>query len=65
MRLGARNPDCCATVAVPVTVSLELEWVLWSSFGFGKESVVHTLSRERVTGPSAVRLLTAEGVAAP
>ena len=30
---------------VPVTVSLELEWVLRSSFGFGKEAVVHTLSQ--------------------
>lgn len=32
------------TLHVPVTVFLELEWVLRSNFGFGKEQVVHTLS---------------------
>ncbi|HEY8707747.1 MAG TPA: type II toxin-antitoxin system VapC family toxin [Burkholderiaceae bacterium] len=32
------------TLYVPVTVSLELEWVLRSSFGFGKTAVVSTLS---------------------
>lgn len=30
---------------VPVTVSLELEWVLRSSFGFDKETVAHTLAQ--------------------
>ncbi|MFO1341046.1 MAG: type II toxin-antitoxin system VapC family toxin [Burkholderiaceae bacterium] len=30
---------------VPVTVVLELEWVLRASFGFGKDSVLLTLSR--------------------
>ena len=30
---------------VPVTVALELEWVLRSAFGFGKSSVVQTLSQ--------------------
>jgi predicted nucleic-acid-binding protein len=29
---------------VPITVSLELEWVLRSNFGFGKDNVVQTLS---------------------
>jgi predicted nucleic-acid-binding protein len=29
---------------IPVTVALELEWVLRSSFGFGKDAVVRTLS---------------------
>ena len=29
---------------VPVTVSLELEWVLRSNFGFSKESVTQTMS---------------------
>ena len=30
---------------VPITVALELEWVLRSSFGFGKAAVVATLSK--------------------
>lgn len=30
---------------VPVTVTLELEWVLRSCFGFGKPAVVDTLSQ--------------------
>jgi len=29
---------------IPVTVALELEWVLRSNFGFGKDAVVQTLS---------------------
>jgi predicted nucleic-acid-binding protein len=29
---------------VPVTVTLELEWVLRASFGYAKEDVLHTLS---------------------
>lgn len=33
------------TLYVPVTVSLELEWVLRSSFGFSKSAVVQTLSQ--------------------
>lgn len=34
-----------ATLFVPVTVVLELEWVLRSSFEFGKDEVLMTLSR--------------------
>ena len=30
---------------VPVTVALELEWVLRSTFGFGKPAVVQTLAQ--------------------
>lgn len=33
-----------STLFVPVTVMLELEWVLRSSFGFGKDDVLTTLS---------------------
>jgi predicted nucleic-acid-binding protein len=33
------------TLYVPVSVSVELEWVLRSNFGFGKEEVVQTLSQ--------------------
>lgn len=33
------------TLYVPVTVMLELEWVLRSNFGFDKERVTTTLSR--------------------
>jgi predicted nucleic-acid-binding protein len=33
------------TLYVPVTVALELEWVLRSSFGFGKPAVVAVLSQ--------------------
>jgi len=33
------------TLYIPVSVSLELEWVLRSNFGFGKEEVVQTLSQ--------------------
>ena len=39
--------ECIAdgqSLFVPVTVTLELEWVLRSSFGFGKHEVVHVLS---------------------
>jgi predicted nucleic-acid-binding protein len=32
------------TLFVPVTVALELEWVLRSSFGFAKDEVVQTLA---------------------
>jgi len=33
------------TLYLPVSVSVELEWVLRSNFGFGKEEVVQTLSQ--------------------
>jgi predicted nucleic-acid-binding protein len=33
------------TLFVPVTVALELEWVLRSTFGFGKPAVLQTLSQ--------------------
>ena len=33
------------TIYVPVTVSLELEWVLRSNFGFSKPDVIRTLSQ--------------------
>lgn len=33
------------TLYVPVSVALELEWVLRSSFGFAKPTVVQTLSQ--------------------
>ena len=33
------------TLFVPVTVALELEWVLRSGFGFDKAAVVQTLSK--------------------
>lgn len=32
------------TLFIPITVSLELEWVLRSSFGFGKPQVIQALS---------------------
>src|ERR1700756_5632049 len=32
------------TLFIPVTVALELEWVLRSNFGFGKDAVVQTMS---------------------
>ena len=44
-KLIARCVESGETLYVPVTVSLELEWVLRSSFGFGKEAVAHTLSQ--------------------
>lgn len=33
------------TLYIPVSVSLELEWVLRANFGFGKEAVVRILSQ--------------------
>lgn len=33
------------TLFIPITVSLELEWVLRSSFGFSKPLVIQALSR--------------------
>lgn len=32
------------TLYIPVSVSLELEWVLRSNFSFGKDAVIRTLS---------------------
>jgi len=32
------------TLFIPISVTVELEWVLRSSFGFGKDAVVQTLS---------------------
>lgn len=32
------------TLFIPVSVTVELEWVLRSAFGFGKDDVVQTLS---------------------
>lgn len=32
------------TLFIPITVMLELEWVLRSNFGFAKEQIVNTLS---------------------
>jgi len=43
-RLVARCVSEGATLFIPVTVVLELEWVLRSNFGFGKEDVLRTLS---------------------
>jgi predicted nucleic-acid-binding protein len=33
-----------STLFVPVTVTIELEWVLRSNFGLSKADVLHTLS---------------------
>ena len=43
-RLINRCVGAGLTLFVPVTVVLELEWVLRSSFGFGKDDVLRTLS---------------------
>jgi predicted nucleic-acid-binding protein len=32
------------TLFIPISVTIELEWVLRSTFGFGKDDVVQTLS---------------------
>lgn len=32
------------TLYIPITVMLELEWVLRSSFGFDKEQIINTIS---------------------
>jgi predicted nucleic-acid-binding protein len=42
--LVARCIDENQSLFVPVTVALELEWVLRSSFGFAKDDVVHVLA---------------------
>lgn len=44
MRLITRCVAEGATLFVPVTVALELEWVLRSTFEFGKDDVLMTLS---------------------
>ncbi len=44
-RLISRCVRTGETLYIPVTVSLELEWVLRSNFGFGKEAVLHTFSQ--------------------
>lgn len=44
-RLIGRSVADGSTLFVPVTVVLELEWVLRSSFAFGKDDVLMTLSR--------------------
>jgi predicted nucleic-acid-binding protein len=43
-RLISRCVSEGQTLFVPVTVVLELEWVLRASFGFGKDEVLRTLS---------------------
>lgn len=43
-RLLARCIDDGRSIFVPVTVVLELEWVLRSNFEFAKDDVVHVLA---------------------
>lgn len=43
-KLFQQSIKTAETLLVPITVSLELEWVLRTSFGFGKADVVHALS---------------------
>jgi predicted nucleic-acid-binding protein len=43
-RLVRRCIEAGQSLFVPVTVALELEWVLRSSFGFGKEDVMATFA---------------------
>ena len=43
-QLMARLASEGATLFVPVTVVLELEWVLRKSYGFDKDSVLHALA---------------------
>lgn len=43
-RLISRSVQAGHTLFVPVTVVLELEWVLRSRYGFGKDEVLHTLA---------------------
>ena len=45
MRLIRKCVSEGRTLYVAVSVSLELEWVLRSNFGFGKDEVVQTLSQ--------------------
>jgi len=44
-RLFQRCIDEEQTLHVPVTVSIELEWVLRSNFGFGKVEVIEIFSK--------------------
>lgn len=44
-RLIRKCVNAGETLFVPVTVSLELEWVLRSSFGFSKSVVIQTLAQ--------------------
>ena len=44
-RLIRKCVNAGETLFVPVTVSLELEWVLRSSFGFSKGVVIQTLAQ--------------------
>ena len=44
-RLVRRTLSAGGSLFVPVTVALELEWVLRSKFGFGRHDVVRTLSQ--------------------
>lgn len=43
-RLIKRCVSESQSLFVPVTVALELEWVLRSTYGFGKDDIVRTLS---------------------
>ena len=43
-QLLAHSIQNAETLFVPVTVSLELEWVLRARYGFAKADIVHTLS---------------------
>ena len=43
-RLIRKAVNAGETLFVPITVALELEWVLRSNFGFGKPAVMQTLS---------------------
>lgn len=42
--LFARCIDEGQSLFVPVTVTLELEWVLRSNFGFAKDDVIHVIA---------------------
>ena len=44
-KLFVRSVASGESLFVPVTVSLELEWVMRSRFGFSKNEVIHTLSQ--------------------
>ncbi|MDP3423929.1 MAG: type II toxin-antitoxin system VapC family toxin [Burkholderiaceae bacterium] len=43
-RLLAQSIQNAETLFVPVTVSLELEWVLRARYGFAKADIIHALS---------------------